>query len=139
MPHLLDWIDMTGPNATQDVEEEKPLDPAAERVRRKLVRFMGINLAILFAAVMAVVLAVVYQSLAPSDGAETASSPPVPSGESFDGSIALPENAQVVSHGVSGNRLTLYLRNADGSEVIRIFDLDAGRSLGAVEILRDGQ
>ena len=47
----------------QDDKDEKPLDPAAERVRRKMVRFMGINLGILFAAVMAVVLALVYKSV----------------------------------------------------------------------------
>src|SRR5262245_27019369 len=33
-------------------DEEKPLDPAAERVRRKLVRFMAINLGLLFTAVI---------------------------------------------------------------------------------------
>ena len=40
-------------------EEEKPLDPNVEKVRRKLVRFMGINLGLLFLALMAVVSGVI--------------------------------------------------------------------------------
>ena len=49
--------------ALPDNDDEKPLDPAAERVRRKLVRFMAINLGILFLALMAVVAALVYKSM----------------------------------------------------------------------------
>jgi hypothetical protein len=46
----------------QDLDlEDKPLDPAVDRVRRKLVRFMAINLGLLFLALMAVVLAIVYR------------------------------------------------------------------------------
>ena len=45
-----------------DDEDEKPLDPAVENVRRKLVRFIVINLGILFVALMAVVLALVYRA-----------------------------------------------------------------------------
>ena len=45
-----------------DDEKEKPLDPAVEKVRRKLVRFVAINLGLLFIALMAVVAALVYKS-----------------------------------------------------------------------------
>ncbi|TIT86625.1 MAG: fimbrial protein, partial [Mesorhizobium sp.] len=36
-------------------DEEKPLDPAAEKVRRKLIRFMIVNLGLLFLALMVVI------------------------------------------------------------------------------------
>ena len=45
-----------------DDDEDKPLDPAVEQVRRKLVRFVAINLGLLFIALMAVVGALVYKS-----------------------------------------------------------------------------
>ena len=51
---------MAGP--ALDEENDKPLDPAVEKVRRKLVRFVAINLAILLAALMAVAAAIVYKS-----------------------------------------------------------------------------
>ena len=55
-----------------DDEEEKPLDPAVEKVRRKLVRFVAINLGLLFVALMAVVAALVYKSrTASAAGAQT--------------------------------------------------------------------
>jgi hypothetical protein len=52
---------------TIDDNEEKPLDPAVEKVRRKLVRFVAINLGLLFLALMAVLAAVVYKTGAPSE------------------------------------------------------------------------
>ena len=45
-----------------DDEKDKPLDPAVEKVRKKLVRFVAINLGLLFLALMAVVGAIVYKS-----------------------------------------------------------------------------
>src|SRR5690606_16507642 len=52
---------MTGETPAH-LDEEKPLDPAAENVRRKMLRFMFINLGILFLALMAVMIALVYKS-----------------------------------------------------------------------------
>ena len=42
--------------------KEKPLDPDVEKVRRKLIRFMGINLGLLFLALMVVIGALVYKA-----------------------------------------------------------------------------
>ena len=55
-----------------DENEEKPLDPAMERVRRRLVRFVGINLGLLFIALMAVVVAIVYRARSGLDPADPA-------------------------------------------------------------------
>lgn len=126
------------PNAPEG-EEEQPLDPAAERVRRKLVRFMVINLAILFAALMAVVLAFVYKSLPARDGrVPPAASPsdPAPSGELFDGEIVLPTGTRVVAHTTSGNWLSLHLRMQDGSEAIHIYRIDTGELTGRFSLVQ---
>ncbi len=131
---------MTGPNAPQEAEEEQPLDPATERVRRKLVRFMGINLAILFAAVMAVVVALVYKSL---NTGEQAAPPPVassvPSGEVLAGNITLPAGASIVSHSLSSDKLTLHLQFADGREAIHLYDIYGARPIGRFEVTRGEQ
>lgn len=113
-----------------DEETDKPLDPEVERVRRRLMRFMGINLAILFVAVMAVLAGVVYKSMALDEN-----TPAAPT-ESPTGRIALPAGAQIISHALSGDRLTVHFRTAEGGEAIAIYDLDEGRSLGTVEIDR---
>lgn len=125
---------MAGPaQQPHDTDEDKPLDPAAERVRRKLVRFMGINLAILFAAVMAVVLTVVYRSMTP-EPADNAIAPVPPSSEVLSGEILLPAGARVVSHAVSGNRLTFHLRLAGEEEAVIVYDMAEGRQIGRFAI-----
>ena len=111
--------------ALDDEIEEKPLDPAVERVRKKLVRFVAINLGLLFAALMAVVAAVVYKAghaPAPADG-------PVAIAE-----IALPAGARMVGHGFSDGQFSIDAELADGSRTIFIYDIAERRLIGRFAI-----
>lgn len=115
-------------------EEDGPLDPAAERVRRKLVRFMVVNLGILFAALMAVVVALVYKSgvfsEAPPEPVAVVA-PPTPAEIPYvEASIALPAGAVVLSQALSDDRLSLHTRLEDGAEVLFVYDLRDRRMLG---------
>ncbi|WP_265517680.1 fimbrial protein [Nitratireductor luteus] len=116
-----------------EIEDEAPLDPAAERVRRKLVRFMGINLAILFAAVMAVVLTVVYRSVTPEPAEPQMASSSVP-GEVLSGEVAIPAGARIVSHALSGSRLSLLLRLDGGDSLILVYDFASGEPAARIAI-----
>jgi len=119
-----------------DDSEEKPLDPAVERVRRRLVRFIGINLGILFIALMAVVAALVYRTgfSEPSAPAQSAGGV-VPSGEGLiEGRIPLPPGARVNSHAVSGDRLTLGVEFVDGQQAIFLYDMAQQRVIGRFDI-----
>jgi len=118
-------------------EEEKPLDPAVENVRRKLMRFVAINLSILFVALMAVVGAIVYKNL---DRTEPASSEavaeiPVAAGTVLEGEIAIPAGARIVSQALSGNRLSLEIELADGSRAIHLYDLAERRIVGRFTVV----
>ena len=118
-------------------DEEKPLDPAVENVRRKLVRFMLINLAILGVALIAVVGAVVYK--ARNDAPETAAATPpalaAPAdGGVVEGGIALPAGSRVVSQSLSGDRVSLYVEGQGGERTLYIFDLAAGRMVAQFAI-----
>lgn len=117
---------MTGPAHIED-EPRAQLDPAAERVRRKLVRFMGINLAILFAAVMAVVAAFVYKSVAPEGNEGSSEAFVLPGDGVLSGEIGLPASARILSHAVDGGRISLHLRLSDGAEEIRVYDMQGPR------------
>ncbi len=115
--------------AALDDTEEKPLDPAADRVRRKLVRFMAINLGILFVAVMAVVIAFVYRSM---------TSPEAPPPAAFtQATIALPAGARIVSQTASADRLAIATEFADGRRAIFIYNLAAGRMLGRYDVVNE--
>lgn len=122
-----------------DDEEEKPLDPAVENVRRKLVRFVAINLGLLFIALMAVVGALVYKS-------RTAAPPPAVTGSGTDapspqgvieGQIPLPSGARIVSHALSGNRIALSLELADGSRAIYLYDVAERRIVGRFAVTEE--
>ena len=109
-------------------QDEKPLDPAVEKVRRKLVRFVAVNLGLLFFALMAVVVAVVYKSgvLAPQTEATVSRVP----GEIASGNIPLPAGARVLSQSFAGDVLSLHLALADGGQAILLYDIDRAVVIG---------
>lgn len=108
-------------------DEEKPLDPAVERVRRKLLRFVAINLGLLLAALMAVIGAIVYK-WEPGEADEAAAFR-YGDGVVQTGDIALPAGARVLSHGVSGNRLTLHVETGGGGAIL-VYDMAERRVVG---------
>ena len=120
-----------------DNDDDKPLDPAAERVRQRLVRFMAVNLTILFLAVMVVVGAVVYRAFlsdrggAPSEPAAATGAAPL----AASGALSLPSGAEIVSQSLSANRLSLHVRQT-GAEAILVFDLSTGQQVGRFDIRR---
>jgi hypothetical protein len=116
-----------------DDDDDKPLDPAVEKVRRKLVRFVAINLGLLFVAVMAVVGAVVYKSRLAETPVATApaSEIPTPAGAPMrEGEIALPAGAAVLTHAMSGSRISFDVALVDGSRAVYVYDMAEGRIVG---------
>ncbi len=120
---------MTGPKIQ---DEDKPLDPSVEKVRRKLLRFMVINLGILFLAFAVVIGAFIYKStsLARKKPAGQAQVQPPSGADAISGTITLPAGARIVSQSLSGNQVLLNLERADGSREFLLYDLQAGRTLG---------
>lgn len=120
----------------QDDGEDKPLDPAVERVRRKLVRFMVINLGILFIALMAVVAAIVYRA-GRTEEPPAAAVPELPlpaPGEVTRGEIALPQGARIAGHALSGSRISLDVLLKDGGRAIYIYDTATRSLVGRFDI-----
>ena len=107
--------------ALDDEIEEKPLDPAVERVRKKLVRFVAINLGLLFAALMAVVAAIVYKS----GNAPQPADAPVAIAE-----IALPAGARMIGHGFSDGQFSIDTELTDGSRIIIVYDVAGKKIVG---------
>ena len=120
----------------EDDAQDKPLDPAVERVRRKLVRFMVVNLGLLFIALMAVAVAIVYRS-GRKEEPPAAAVPELPlpaPGLMTRGEIALPPGARIAGHALSGSRISLDVVLADGSRAILIYDTAAGRLIGRFDV-----
>ncbi|MBX3579703.1 MAG: fimbrial protein [Rhizobiaceae bacterium] len=115
-----------------DENEEKPLDPAVERVRRRLVRFVGINLGLLFVALMAVVLAIVYRARSGPDAPPADIAAP-PSDGVMSGSIPLPAGARIVSQSLSGGRIAIDAE-IPGGRAIFLYDIGERRIVGRFDI-----
>ena len=125
-------------------DEEKPLDPATERVRRKLARvgaiFMGINIV----ALMAVLGAVVYklggygeddaQGSGAQEQAPVAGSVSVPIEPGFDTMVDVPDGARLVSVSETGGRVVFHLQLSDGSTEVWFFDLGTQQVSGKLRL-----
>ena len=122
--------------APRTSDDDKPLDPSVERVRRKLLRFMIVNLAILFIAFALVIGAFIYKSsLAPKRAVEQETQIRPPSGaDAVAGTIAIPAGARIVSQTLSGKEVLLGLELADGSRSFLLYDLQAARTLGTYAV-----
>lgn len=117
-------------------DQDKPLDPAVERVRRKLVRFVAINLGLLFLALMAVVAAIVYRA-GRSDEPPVAAVPELPApaeGALVEGTIALPAGARLIGQSLAGARIGLHVALADGGQAILVYDMAERRMVGRFAI-----
>ncbi|TAN16677.1 MAG: fimbrial protein [Rhizobiaceae bacterium] len=127
--------------AGQMADDDKPLDPAVERVRRRLIRFMVINLGILFIAFAVVLGAIVYKlSFAPKRMVDQAPVARVPNGDGpITASIPLPAGAKLLSSSLSGGRALLDVELADKSQTLIFYDLEAGRIVGSYALKPAGQ
>lgn len=116
----------TSDNAGSETVEH-PLDPASERLRRRLVRFMIVNLTIIFGLILIVVAAIIYRNnfadevAEPTPGVETNVPAPV-SGTAF----ALRAGEEIVQMESDGDRVTLYLTSAGGGGRIVQIDMRTG-------------
>jgi hypothetical protein len=109
-------------------EDEAPLDPAQERLRRKLVRLLFVSGGIMMAGLIAVFAAIVYKV---RDGSETAQ--PAGGGLSAQapatGDIPIPPGHRLTATALDGDRALLSLVSPDGGTVLLLVDLATGAEL----------
>jgi hypothetical protein len=110
-------------------EDEKPLDPAAERLRRKMVRLLFVSGGIMVLGFIAVFAAIVHKL---NEGGEDTPAA-FTSGSPVVGEIAIPAGHRIVSTALDGDRALLTLAAPDGSASLLLIDLASGATLGRYE------
>jgi hypothetical protein len=121
-----------------DDEEDKPLDPNVERIRRRLVRFMLVNFGLLFIALMVVAGAIVYKvsHKSPALTSSQAGTVPAPSEAApIEAYIALPAGARLLSQSISENRISVYAELSDASHAILVYDMADGHLVGRYAVV----
>ncbi len=117
---------------------EKPLDPAMEKVRRKMVRLLVVSVGIMMAGLMAVLYTLVHKI---SDRPIMATAPVVgeagfaalPARE-ITGTIALPVGAQINNQSLSGSRVLMDLTLSDGKRQSVIYDVIEQRIIARFDV-----
>lgn len=119
-----------------DEQEDKPLDPAMENVRRKMVKLQLVSGGIMLLMFMAVLAAIVYKVTRP-DGVEkplASTGLAIPADQPLSLSAALPAGFTVTSTDLSNNQILFYGTMADGTRKALIFDLSVGRIIADVTV-----
>ncbi len=106
-----------------DIEEEKPLDPAAEKLRRKMLRLMVISLGSMFIGIFAVLFAIVYKM----NNSAIASN-------QIEATIALPQGFQIEETQIGDGTILFRGLDADGSSKIMLFDAVSGAPRGLIKL-----
>jgi hypothetical protein len=117
-------------------EKEEPLDPAMERIRRKMVLLILVSGGILFVCFMAVLGAIVYKvSQRPSSPPPTVASSGfvVPSGQPLAATASLPAGFNIQDVSMSGSQLIFY-GLLDGDQKVFVFDIALGRVVADVTV-----
>ena len=107
-------------------EDETPLDPVMENVRKKMVRLLLTSLGIMMVGLMAVLGAIVYKINSGGDQPPDAARTEIPSDGAFIAAdIMLPKGAWVNGQSLSGGRISLDVTLQGGAREILVFDIAA--------------
>ena len=104
------------------IEDEKPLDPAAERLRRKMVLLLLVSVGTMIIGVMAVLGVVVYKTLPKAKGLGDAVA-----------TIAIPAGEAIVDVSMDGDRALVHTK-LDGADHLYVVSLADGAILKRLEI-----
>jgi hypothetical protein len=113
-------------------QDEKPLDPAMEAVRRKMVRLMIVSGTVMVVSLMAVFGAIVYKAMRPAARGAVATG--VPSEAPVSSSVALPAGFAVQSVSLSGNQMLFYGMTISGQRQAIVFDYGTGHVVATVSL-----
>ncbi|OJF92242.1 hypothetical protein [Pararhizobium antarcticum] len=112
----------------QDGQEEKPLDPAMENVRRKMIKLQVVSVGVMLVMLMAVLGTIVYKVTRPSGGPSSqASSASVPSDAPVAGIAALPAGFTVSDVALADGQILFYGSLAGGERKAFVVDIANGR------------
>ena len=131
----------------QDEQPSEPvLDPAMERVRRKMIRLLAVSIGVMLIGLMAVLAAVVYKiNRAPETPAtqearsaipgQTAAQPVKPEPPKLiESQINLVPGTRLLSQSLSGNQLSLETLLPDGGTELIIYDYRESRVVGRIKL-----
>ena len=123
-------------NIENDDQEDKPLDPVMENVRRKMMRLQLVSGGIMLLMFMAVLVAIVYK-INTREGkpqAQAAGGLAVPSDAPLRATATLPAGFAVSAVSHAGGQILFYGVTADGARKAFLFDIAASRVVAEIDV-----
>ena len=119
-----------------DDQDEKPLDPVMENVRRKMMRLQLVSGGIMLLMFMAVLAAIVYKISQRESKPEAVVSgqPIVPSDAPVKATAVLPAGFAVSAVSQSNGQILFYGATAEGNRKAYLFDIAAGRIVAEIDV-----
>lgn len=118
---------MTNPNFAD--EEEKPLDPALEKIRRKMVRLLVISSSVIIVGLMAVLGSIVYKANKNSAARTELAGPIAPAQ-----TVTLPKGFALETTTIDGNRIW-FMGTADNKHLIVVHDIGTGKTVTEITVV----
>lgn len=122
-------------NANFDDDDEKPLDPVMERVRRKMIRLQLISAGTIVVSLMAVLGAVVYK--ATKEAPQNMATPPAlvaPDGAPLSLTAEIAGASRFEGASLDGNRVLISVSDAAGNPSLHVFDMASGRVIATIAV-----
>ncbi|GAA4665867.1 hypothetical protein [Bartonella pachyuromydis] len=116
--------------------QELPLDPAVERVRKKLMRLMIVSIAITLILMLAVLFGVVYKIIATGSSAKQTAllSSHHKNKETLHHTLSLPKNTQILSQSLSEHNISLKILTPDGQTKFMIYNYHNGALIAVLSV-----
>ncbi len=115
-------------------ENETPLDPTLEKVRRKMIRLLLVSIGIMVAGLMAVLAAIVYKANQPTQITTPTAENSAHSATPVEATVELPSGFKVTSTALSGNRILFFGEDAGGKRKAYIFDITSSSLVADVTV-----
>ncbi|WP_174803991.1 hypothetical protein [Martelella limonii] len=123
----------------EDDEEDKPLDPAVELVRRRMLRLQIISALIMMISLMAVFGAILYKVMSRPDEAPVAErgGAVVPADAPRALTANLPRGFTISDVSYGDGQALIYGTKENGEQTLYLFDINSGRMAADVELRFD--
>ncbi|MCR6501278.1 hypothetical protein MUO32_19775 [Shinella sp. CPCC 101442] len=125
-------------NIENDDQEDKPLDPVMENVRRKMMRLQLVSGGIMFLMFLAVLAAIVYKintrESKPDAALSASGAVSVPSDAPVKATVTLPDGFAISAISQSDGQILFYGVTADGARKAILFDITTGRIVAEIDV-----
>ncbi|WP_455481460.1 hypothetical protein V3564_05160 [Bartonella sp. B12(2025)] len=118
------------------LSQELPLDPAVERVRKKLMLFMMTTLSITLILILVILFLAVYKTIVTKSAQKQTA--PFSSNEQSQKivrhTLSLPEKTQILSQSLSEHNIMLKILTPDGKIKFMIYNYHTGALLSVLSV-----